>query len=222
MHSKFLLLRPPRRRAVLGAGFHRCSLPCFDQPKQPPTPEDALPLLSAGETTSTLGLYRLSEGELTLQIQRDENGDIHTDIRSPRMTTQFVPLTPIPFRILHDTQREYGGVISSGINWFRLRRRMQQSVGMLWPDWLFTPRCDRLRAAILPAESRLARGFEGVLETGNWTGVPPQFLERIHAEYDTDLVPTEPQPYTKEQALQIARFRKEASLTIPCIGGDFV
>lgn len=204
----FLSLRPPRRRAVLGMGFIAVACLALINISNRRPPEDALPLLPVGKTTSSVGVYRLFGSELTLQIHRDQNGEIHADIRSPRMTTQFVPFTPIPLRILHDTQRECGGVISSGVNWF-------VSVDECKNLWVCCGRPGSSRPNVtvyglrfFPPNNRLVRGFEGVLETGNWTGVPPQFLERIHAEYDTDLVPTEPRGYTEDQALQIARLQK--------------
>ncbi len=163
------------------------------------TQNDALPSLLAGQPVNAIGTYRLQNGDRTLEIEKDETGEMNAAIRSPA-TRPLFPFTKIAFLNVQYRRNESQVGFDGRCEWVV----SVDEYNRLWV--CVSSRTSRVPIVsvhgLLPQQSgTLVKGFEVVTSTGNWTGIPEQFLKRIRDTYNAEdgMFPEKPPEFTAEQ-----------------------
>lgn len=171
------------------------------------------PRLNSQQVVNQLGTYRFPTGNSTLQIAKDQSGNLTITVHRQTTRFYFIPYTYTDPPITFEAEREWFVSVDKyqrlwvfhghwDQTWGELRQ--MPSGGTIPYDpavsvhgWQFTP------------NGLLASGFNLVSETGDWAGVPAEFFARIRDSGNATwgnapAIPDSAPPLTKQQESQLA------------------
>ncbi|MEP3478731.1 MAG: hypothetical protein ABJZ55_05745 [Fuerstiella sp.] len=191
---------------------------------------DLLPQLGPGQIVEDCGKFRFPRGNRTLHLSEDDHSNVHIAVHVRSSVVCCVPFTTIPYRTVPWESVEHEVVVESEREWFASVDRYDRL-------WVYYGRWDKqwgnLRklpgggtrpyapAIIMHGLSFLRSGGltvhgQVVSDTGDWGGVPADFLKRVQeaTELETDekcVIPATPPTFTSQQDFEITQRLKHAS-----------
>lgn len=221
-----------RRRHTLAAGVSVIALVVLAALTLFPGEEKAaveLPQLTAGQIVQATGKLRLPSGKRWLEVAEDDTGNVHIEVHRDSTVVRCIPFTRIPYHTSPWAYVETSVVIESERDWFvcvdqydrlwvyygrwdkqwgKLRELSCGSTRSYPPDVL------RLGMSFLPSGDITPLSREVVTATGDWVGVPAEFLRRVQRATKSEPAfpaPSQSPKFTPEQQQKISRWFKRAS-----------
>ncbi len=176
------------------------------------------PRLNSQQVVNQLGTYRFPTGNSTLQIAKDESGNLAITVHHQTTRFYFIPYTYTAPPIIFESEREWFVSVDKYQRLWVYHGHWDQTWGELrqMPSGGTIP-CDptvSLHGSYFTRNGVLVSGYNLVTETGDWAGVPAEFFTRIrdngNAKWrNAPAIPDSAPPLTKQQESQLAiRFRQ--------------
>ena len=178
------------------------------------------PRLNSQQVVSQLGTYRFPTGNNSIQVAKDQSGNLTITVHRQGTRFYFFPFTYSERPITFESERE----------WFISVDRHQRL-------WVFHGHWDRKwgesrrmpsggtipngpavlqHGSFFLKNGALVNGSSVVTETGDWAGVPAEFLARIRNSNNVKwgkapAIPDSPPPLTRRQETQLSGGLRRAS-----------
>jgi hypothetical protein len=178
------------------------------------------PRLRSQQVVSQPGTYRFPTGNNSIQVAKDQSGNLTITVHRQGMRFYFFPFTYSEPPITFESERE----------WFLTVDRYQRL-------WVYHGHWDRiwgelrqmpsggtipyapavlLHGSFCLKNGALVSGSSVVTETGDWAGVPAEFLARIRKSGNVKwgkvpAIPDSPPPLTRLQESQLSSRPRRAS-----------
>ena len=185
---------------------------CFFVGKLPPR-------LNPEQVVSQLGTYRFPTGNNSLQIAKDQSGNVSITVHRQATRLYFIPYTYSDRPFTFESERDWFVSVDKyqrlwvyrghwGKSWGKLRQMPSGGTIPYAPAVL-------LDGSFFLENGKLVSGSCVVSETRYWAGVPGEFLARIHKSGTEKwrtacAIPDLPPPLTQVQEFQLAGRVKRA------------
>lgn len=178
------------------------------------------PRLSPEQVINQLGTYRFPTGNSTLQIAKDESGNVSVTVHNQTTRFYFIPHTYADPPTTFESEREWFVSVDKYQRLWVFHGHRDRSWGKLraMPSGGTIPHAPAvlLIGEYFTPNGRLVSGYNLVSRTGDWAGVPAEFFARIPDRDSVKMgnaaaIPDSAPPLTKQQESQLTSRIRQAS-----------